>query len=59
MRSANGKITTINARGAGTGAHQGTEAFSINAAGELRETYWTRESYHGFVRAADGKIKTL
>ena len=39
VRAANGKITTFEVRGAGTGAHQGTIPISISAVGDITGTY--------------------
>ena len=45
--------------GAGKGNGQGTIAWSINDAGVISGQYQdTSGVYHGFVRAADGKIRT-
>src|SRR5271169_4118220 len=55
--SSKAKITEFGAPGAGTDAFEGTLAFSINTAGivtgALRDANY---AYHGFVRAATGKI---
>ena len=48
---ADGKITTFEAPGAGTGQLQGTAGISINAAGVITGTYLDANSaFHGFVR---------
>ena len=53
-------FTTFEAPDSGTGNNQGTVPFSINTAGNITGTYLDRSTaYHGFVRAADGKITTF
>jgi hypothetical protein len=63
VRAFNGKITTFDAPGAGTGAYQGTEVLpvhSLNLAGDLAG-YFVDSSkvLHGFLRTANGKITTF
>ena len=53
-------FTTFEAPGAGKSNSQGTIAFNINTAGDITGTYIDASNvYHGFVRAASGKIKTF
>lgn len=60
MRAADGTITSFDAPGAGSGAYQGTFAFSINASGAITGYYWDASlEYHSFVRAADGTMTTF
>ena len=50
-------IITFDAPGAGTGQFHGTFAFSINPEGAIAGTYQDPSGvYHGYLRAADGKI---
>ena len=51
LRTPDGKITTFDAPGAGTGEGQGTYAQSINSAGEITGYYWDAAGMaHGFLR---------
>jgi hypothetical protein len=53
-------FTTFEAPGAGKGNSQGTIAFNINTTGDITGTYIdASDVYHGFVRAANGKITTF
>jgi hypothetical protein len=57
VRAADGKITTFDAPGAGTGAGQGTFPYSINVWGAI--TGYTVDGNgtgHGFVRRIDGTV---
>jgi len=57
VRDPHGKITTFNAKGAGTGANQGTIGANINPAGAIAGDYLDGSNvWHGFVRAPDGAI---
>ncbi len=61
---ASGPITTFEVPAAGTGAYAGTEPLSINAGGVITGFYVISyvphaPVYHGFVRAANGSIKTF
>ena len=53
-------FTTFEAPGAGTGDYQGTIGLGVNTAGAIAG-YYVDEGfvYHGFVRAADGRITTF
>ncbi len=56
----NPKYTILDAPGAGTGIGQGTQALSINDAGEIAGVYWDSSSIeHGFVRSASGNYTTF
>jgi len=64
VRSASGTTTSFDAPGAGknehTGFAQGTFAKSMNTDGVIAGYYVdASDGYHGFVRSADGTIKTL
>jgi hypothetical protein len=60
VRAANGKITTFNVKGAGTGSGQGSFSTGITPAGTIGGEYLDGSNvFHGFVRAACGKIKTF
>ena len=51
---------TFNARQAGTGNGDGTEAYSVNPAGEITGYYIDANNVsHGFLRARDGAITTF
>src|SRR5271165_2844222 len=53
-------IITFDAPGAGTGAGQGTFAFSINQWGTIAGFYLDKSNvYHGFVRTERGHITTF
>lgn len=53
-------FTSIDAPGAGTGAHQGTIVKGIDAAGDVAGTYIdSLGAFHGFLRAADGTVTTF
>jgi hypothetical protein len=53
-------IITYNVPGAGTGAWQGIQAPGINPAGAITGFYSdSKNVYHGFLRAPDGKITTF
>jgi hypothetical protein len=55
-RAAGDAIAEFNASGAGTGAGQGTEALSVNEAGEITGNYQdANDVFHGYVRAG-GKL---
>jgi uncharacterized membrane protein len=60
LRSHDGKFTTFDAPGAGTGAYQGTYPFwasCLNPAGAITGQYVDASDMgHGFVRAPDGTI---
>jgi hypothetical protein len=54
------KFTTFNAPGAGTGANQGTSAWSINSKGDTTGYYVDGSNvYHGYLRLSDGTITTF
>jgi hypothetical protein len=60
-RGSDGTITEFDAPGAGTSAHRGTTPTSINGAGTVAGAFNTGSAqttthWHGFVRAAKGKI---
>jgi hypothetical protein len=63
VRTADGKITTFEAPGAGTGTGQGTgfdQIAGFNDEGTVTATYLDDQNvYHGYVRKADGKITTF
>ena len=63
VRAPDGRITTFDAPGAGTGSGQGTVPSSVdclNQAGEITGFYFDASSaVHGFVRATDGDITTF
>ncbi|MGA3228142.1 MAG: hypothetical protein ABSC65_30550 [Acidobacteriaceae bacterium] len=63
VRTADGKITTFEAPGAGTGTGQGTgfdQIAGLNITGAVTANYLDgNDVYHGFLRAADGKITTF
>jgi hypothetical protein len=53
-------FTTFDAPGAGTGAYEGTFGGGINTAGVIAGYYNdASDVYHGYVRAANGKITTF
>ena len=55
LRTADGKITIYDIKGAGTGAGQGTQAEGINPAGVIAGYYTDANNVsHGYVRAVDG-----
>ena len=57
VRSSKGDFTTFDAPGAGTGAGQGTRAYSINPAGTIAGyAQDASDVVHGFLRAPDGTI---
>jgi predicted membrane protein len=59
-RTANGKIVSYDAPGAGTGAFQGTFVISINDSGTSAGMYVdTNDVFHGFLRTAEGKYTTF
>ncbi len=61
LRTAEGRITTFDAPGAGTDGRQGqgTIGHSINPQGEISGAVIDgNDIYHGFVRTHDGKFKT-
>ena len=60
VRAADGTFTEFDASGAGTGKNQGTQALSIDTAGDIAGTYMdSSHLYHGFVRAPSGTITTF
>ena len=65
LRSPNGKFTTFDAPGAGTGTYQGTGCFSdcpvsLNNWGALTGTFIdANDVYHGYLRGPDGKFTTI
>jgi hypothetical protein len=65
LRSPNGKFTTFDAPGAGTGSYEGTGCAydcptSLNDLGAIMGTYIdTNFVYHGYLRTPDGKIVTV
>ena len=59
LRAPDGKFTTFDAPGAGTGFLRGTIAWAINLEGEIAGDYSdVNGAYHGFLRAPDGTITT-
>src|SRR5215831_6897646 len=53
-------IITFDAPGAGSGAGQGTTAFSINPAGAIAGRYIDAgDAFHGFLRTPEGAITTF
>ena len=55
MRDADGTIATFDAPGAGTGAYQGTVAWSIDVGGTIAGLYLDANYfYHGFLRDSSG-----
>jgi hypothetical protein len=57
LRTARGKVTTFDARGAGTGAIQGTVPLSLNPENAITGFYLDGHSvFHGFVRWPFGKL---
>jgi hypothetical protein len=60
LRAQNGTFTTFDAPGAGTGAGQGTRAYSINPAGAIAGWYSDANGLvHGYLRAHDGSFTTF
>ncbi len=65
LRSADGKFTTFDAPGAGTGSYQGTGCFSdcpvvLNDWGAITGSYIDANSVsHGYLRSPEGKIVTV
>jgi len=60
LRAADGKLTTFDVPGGGTGFFQGTYPASNNSAGEITGNYTdTNDVNHGFLRAPDGRITTF
>jgi hypothetical protein len=65
LRSPNGKFTTFDAPGAGTGSYEGTGCFSdcptgLNDSGAIMGIYIDSNFvYHGYLRTPDGKILTV
>ena len=65
LRSPDGKFTTFDAPGAGTGSYQGTGCSSdcptsLNDSGAIMGTYIDSNFvYHGYLRTPDGKIVTI
>ena len=65
LRTANGKFTTFDAPGAGTGSGQGTGcpsdcSVSLNDWGAITGTYIDANfNYHGYLRTPKGKIATV
>jgi uncharacterized membrane protein len=65
LRSPDGKFTTFDAKGAGTGSGQGTGCFSdcnvsLNDWGAITGTYIDANfGYHGYLRSPEGKIVTV
>jgi hypothetical protein len=65
LRSPDGKFTTFDAPGAGTGSYQGTGCpsdcpVSINDRGAITGSYWDANYVsHGYLRSPDGKIVTV
>jgi len=60
LRARDGRITTIDVPGAGTGPAEGTYAYGINQAGAITG-YWCDQNFncHGFVRDAHGTITSF
>ena len=53
-------FTVFDAPGAGTAPDQGTYAYQTNNSGVSTGTYFdSNTTYHGFVRAVDGRIKSF
>lgn len=65
LRSPNGKLTTFDVPGAGSGSYQGTGCFSdcpvsLNDWGAIAGIYIdTNYGYHGYLRSPDGNIETI
>jgi len=65
LRSPDGKFTTFDAPGAGTGSYQGTGCYSdcpvsLNNWGAITGVYVdSNYVYHGYLRSPDGKIVTV
>jgi hypothetical protein len=60
LRAPDGKFTTFDAPGAGTGAGQGTVAFGMNAECEITGYYVDATNVgHGFLRSPDGMFTTF
>jgi len=65
LRTPNGKFTTFDAPGAGTGSGQGTGcpsdcSVSLNDSGAITGTYIDANfNYHGYLRTPKGKIATV
>jgi hypothetical protein len=60
LRAPDGSLTTIDVRGAGTGAYQGTFATNLNPATAITGYYTDAKNVnHGFLRAPDGTITTF
>ena len=60
LRTKDGDFTTFEAPDAGTGAGQGTFAFSINPRGAISGYYVDASDVgHGFLRAKDGTFTTI
>ena len=57
LRWPNGKITTVDVPGAGTGAYEGTFPEAMNDEGMIAGNYTdTKGASHGFVLTRDGRI---
>ncbi|MGA9472589.1 MAG: hypothetical protein WBV36_08995 [Terriglobales bacterium] len=60
VRTPKGRFTTFDVAGAGTGANQGTSAWSINAKGEITGYYVDGSNVsHGYLRSPDGAITSI
>jgi probable HAF family extracellular repeat protein len=64
IRSSNGKLTTYQVPGAGTGAYQGTGCpgcvLGLNASGAIAGIYTdTNNVFHGFLRSPEGEFTTF
>jgi hypothetical protein len=60
VRTRDGKLTEFDVSGAGTGAGQGTNSWSIDDAGAVTGAYYDADGVgHGFVRAPGGAITTF
>jgi hypothetical protein len=60
LRAPDGKLTTFDVSGGGTGYFQGTYPASNNPAGEITGNYTdTNDVNHGFLRAPDGRFTTF